>query len=357
MNKKILIIAPFFFPSIWWIEEQTKTLWESFIKKWYEVDVLTRNFDNLKQKEKMFWLNVFRFTGIFSFISFLIKNRKKYDLIISRQYYKNSFFLWLLKYLKLIKSKTIICADSWWENDEINKIKNKLYFLNLYKLYFFFIWQNDYLNWLNKYNIKHLKEIYKNKKKYLDKIINIYNWIDITHYNKRKITSIKNILFLWRFEREKWIIETIKAFKKIKNNELTLHIVWYWDDKIENEIKNLIKDDSRIILHWKLYWEEKERIISITDLFVFPTYSEWQPVTLTEISLKDIPIITTNIANNKEIYWDNLIYVKKENIDNLKEKIEWIINNIKYYKYNYSDALKKVDINNITEQFLSLITK
>lgn len=354
MTKKILIITPKFYPSIWWIEEQVKLLWKNFTEKWYKVDILTNNFDNLKSKEKIFWLNIFRFSNIFWFFIFLLKN-KNYELIISRQYYKNSFILWLLKFLSLIKSKTVICTDSWWKNDEINNIKKKLLIFQLYKIYFYIIWQNNFLNCLNQDNINHLNLIYKWKFKYLNKITNIYNWIDISNYKKNDIKNIKNILYLWRFEKEKWIFETIKAFNKINNNNIILNLVWYWNKNIELKIKNLIKNNNRIIFHWKKYWIEKENIINNTDLFIFPTYyPEWQPVTLTEIAFKNIPIITTDIANNKEIYWDNLIYVKKENINDLKEKIELIINNIKNYKYNYLFSLKKIDINNITNQFLNL---
>lgn len=354
MTKKILIITPKFYPSIWWIEEQVKLLWKNFTEKWYKVDILTNNFDNLKSKEKIFWLNIFRFSNIFLFFIFLLKN-KNYELIISRQYYKNSFILWLLKFLSLIKSKTVICTDSWWRNDEINNIKNKLLIFQLYKIYFYIIWQNNFLNCLNQDNINHLNLIYKLNFKYINKITNIYNWINISNYKKNDIKNIKNILYLWRFEKEKWIFETIKAFNKINNNNIILNLVWYWNKNIELKIKNLIKNNNRIIFHWKKYWIEKENIINNTDLFIFPTYyPEWQPVTLTEIAFKNIPIITTDIANNKEIYWDNLIYVKKENINDLKEKIELIINNIKSYKYNYSFSLKKIDINNITNQFLNL---
>lgn len=354
MNKKILIITPKFLPSIWWIEEQVRLLWENFLERWYQVNILTNNYNKLEKQETINWLNVFRYKNIFEFIFYLIKN-KKYDLIISRQYYKNSLLLWLLKYLKLIRSITVVCTDSGWENDEINNIKRKLSYLNLYKLYFFIIWQNSYLNCLNQDNISHLKSIYINKQKYISKITNIYNWINIEKYKYNKVTKIQNLLFLWRLEEEKWIFETIQAFKLIDNTNIILNIIWYWEKNIENSIIDLIQHDNRIIFHWKKYWKDKENIIKNTDLFLFPTYySEWQPVTLTEMVLYNIPIISTNIANTKKIYWNNITYTKEKDIIDLKEKIEFIISNIKSYNYNYVKILKNIDINNITNQFLNL---
>ncbi|NVP18167.1 hypothetical protein HUU51_05620, partial [Candidatus Gracilibacteria bacterium] len=194
--KKILIITPKFFPSIGGIEEQVKLLGENFIKKGYKVDILTNKFEEkIKNKETILGLKIFRFQNIFYYILFLIKNRN-YELIISRQYYKNSFILGLLKITRLVKSKTIICTDSGGKNDEISNIKNKLEILNLYKLYFYIIGKNDYLNCLNSYNIKHLNKIFKENIKVKNKIINIYNGIDINNLKINKINKIRNILFI-----------------------------------------------------------------------------------------------------------------------------------------------------------------
>lgn len=352
--RKILIITPKFFPSIWWIEEQVKLLWLEFINQWYKVDILTNKFNKkLKRKEIIYWLNVFRFNIIIWLILFLIKNRK-YSLIISRQYYLNSFILWLLKFTNLIKNKTIICADSWWNKDEINTVKKMLKLFNLYKVYFFFIWQNNYLNCLNKDNRKHLKSIYKWKTKYLNKITNIYNGINITEIKNKQISKIKNLLILSRFDYDKWVFETINAFKQIKNKNIKLHLVWYWEKSVEEQIKRLIKNDKRIIFHWKKYEKEKEEIINNTDLFILASHHEWQPVTLTEMALNNIPIISTDVANNKEIYSNNIIYTKKWDVIDLKNKIEKVIKNINKLEYNYAEVFKKINIKTTVNNFLSL---
>lgn len=352
--QKILFITPKFYPSIGGIEEQVKLLWQEFLRLWYKVDILTYKKGREKSKEIIFDMNIFTFRWFLGFWQFFRKN-KQYNIIISRQYYRHSFFLWLLKFFWIVKSKTIICTDSGGKNDEINTIKNIIHFLWIYKLYFFFIWQNNYLNCLNVDNIKNLQSIYKWKDKYLNKITNIYNWINISTFENNKIDAIENLLFLWRFEKEKWIFETIEAFKNIKNSNIKLHLVWYWNEKTEKKIKSIIKDDNRIIFYGKKYWNEKENIIKNTDLFIFPTYyPEWQPVTLTEIAIKNIPIISTKVANTYEIYWDNILYVKKQNTEDLQEKMAWIIKNINTFKYDYSKVLRKVDIKNITQQFLNL---
>ena len=350
MNKKILIITPKFYPSIWWIEEQVKLLWINFNEKWYKVDILTNKYENqLKNKETLFWLNIFRFSNILFYIFFLLKN-KNYEIIISRQYYKNSFILWLLKLLKLIKQKTIIVWDWWTHYNEIEIIKNKIWVFS--KVYFYVIWKNNFLIWNNKYYIKSLLRTFNNQK-----VKKIYNWINIDkNYKQNNIKEINNILYISRFDKWKWYIEAIESFKKIKNKNICLNLIWYWDIEAENKIKKLILSDNRIKLFWKKYWVEKDYIINKSDLFIFPSYYKWESfwVVLYEIANKGIPIISTNFWDTKKIFWNNIIYVKKENIEDLKNKIEWIIDNIKDYKYNYKNVLKKIDINNISEQFLNL---
>ncbi len=352
--SKILLITPKFYPSIWGIEEQVKLLGEEFLRLGYQVDILTYRKGRQKKQENIFWMNVFTFWWFISFVNFFLKHRQ-YKLILSRQYFRHSFFLWILKFLNLVKTKTIICADSGWEKDEITIAKNQSWYL--YKFYFFFIGQNNYFNCLNNDNKKHLQNIYKWQTKFLNKIINIYNWIKVpkSNYKNKKIKKIKNLLFLWRFELEKGIFETIEAFKNIKNKNIKLHLVWYWEEQIEQEMQNLINNDGRIVFHWKKYWKEKEEIIDQTDLFLFPTYyPEGQPITLTEMAIKNIPIITTDIANTRNIYWNHVIYTQPQNIKNLQERIKRTIQNIDNFHYDYSQALKKINIQNIVQKFLNL---
>ena len=351
MNKKILIISPRFYPSIWWIEEQVKVLWENFTKKWYEVDILTKRYNkNLLTQENIFWLNIFRFKGNFSFFLFFLR-KKKYELIISRQYYKNSFLLWILKFFKILKLKTIIVWDWWTSYNEIEIIKQKLRFLGLYKIYFFFISRNDYLVWNNDDFINSLIKYFKK-----NKIKKIYNWLKIVKSQNKKPSEIKNILFLSRFEKEKWIFETIEAFKNIKQDEIRLNIVWYWEKEIEDKIKNICKNDKKIFFLWKLYFQEKEKILKKTDLFLFPSYYPWESfwIILYEVAIKNIPIISTDFWDTKKIFENNIIYVKKMDSNNLKEKIEWAIKNIWNFKYDYSEVFSKVDINKTTDDLLKI---
>lgn len=361
MKNNILMIFRRFYPHVWWVESQWELLCEEFQKKWYSIDIITFKYDKgLDNYEQYNWINIYRFNNYFWFIYLIIKliHDKKYNFIMSHQILQETLIVWILKFIKIIKIPTIWLYHSWWENSEIMKIVKTFNFLKLYKLIYYFIFQLDYLNCLNNSNKEQLqKYIIWNNKKLLNKLIFIPNWIklsgDFWKYPKKE--NIKNLLFLWRFEREKWIIETIDAFKKIKNDDLILNIVWYWDDDVTNEVLESIRNDSRIKFLWKKTWKEKENIFKNTDLFVFPSYySEWQSITLMEASFYNIPIITTKVWNNFELYWNNLIYVKEKDVNDLKEKIEFVIENINNINYDYNSILINIDISNIVNKYDNL---
>lgn len=345
--KKILILTPKFYPSIGGIEEQVKLLWQEFLKLWYKVDILTYKKGREKSEEMIFNMNIFTFDGFLDFYKFF-RTHKDYKCIISRQYYKMSFFLGILKFLGFLKSKTIIVGDGGTKENEITLTQKQLWLFS--RLFFYFVWKNNFLIWNNADFMNSLKSIFPKKK-----IKKIYNGIDWKS-NKNKINKIENILFLSRFDEWKWHRETIQAFKKIENKNIKLYIVWYGDNNEEEKIKKLIKKDNRIIFYGKAYWDEKEKLIKNMDLFIFPSYYKWESfgMVLFEMAQKNIPIITTDFADTKELFWDNVLYVKKQNIQDLQEKIEWMIENIENFNYDYSKVLDRVDIKKIAQIFLKL---
>lgn len=362
MKKNILMIFRRFYPHVWWVEFQWELLCEEFQNKWYNIDIITFKYDkNLSNFEKYNWINIYRFNNYFWLFYFLIKLNfnKKYDFIMSHQILQETLIVWILKFLNIIKIPVIWCYHSWWDKSEIMKIVKTFNFLKLYKLIYFFIFKLDYINCLNNSNKEQLQEyIIWDNKKLCNKLTFIPNWVklkeDFWKYPKKY--NIKNLLYLGRFEKEKWIFETIESFKKLKNNDLNLNIVWYWDLEIEQQILAAIKNDTRINFLWKKTLDEKENIFKNTDLFIFPSYyAEWQSITLIESAFYNIPIISTKVWNNYELYWNNLIYVKERDVNDLKEKIEYILTNIKNFDYDYVDILKWISIDYTIKKYIWLI--
>lgn len=353
-----------FHPHVWWVESQWELLCEEFQNKWYSIDIITfKYYKSLENFEKYSWVNIYRFNNYFGLFYFLIKLNfnKKYDFIMSHQILQETLIVWILKFFKIIKIPVIWCYHSWWDKSEIMKIVKTFKFLKIYKLIYFFILKLDYLNCLNNSNKEQLqKYIIWNNQKLLNKLTFIPNWIklkeDFWKYPQKD--NIKNLLYLGRFEKEKWIFETIEAFKKLQNTDLILNIVWYWELEIEQQILASIKNDTRIKFLWKKTWKEKESILKNTDLFIFPSYyAEWQSIVLTECAFYNIPIITTKVGNNYELYWDNLIYVKIKDIDDLKDKIEYTINTIDSVNYDYKEILKSISVEVVCKRYLNLFYK
>ncbi len=352
--KEILFIHPLFDPHpwIWWVTAQIKLL-HKHMKGIVNFTIFTPKLDKTrKNKETINWITVIRYTNIIEFFWFVILNANKYNLIKISLFYKESLFIWLLKLFGILKVPTIVTSHSGWGSNEIAKIKQKLRYSFLVKVYFFIVSKNNYLNCLNKYIENELLALWIKQ----SKLTYILNGIEIKWTKNKKITKIKNILFLSRVVEEKGIFEAIEAFKSInKDNEIKFTIVGDVDNTIKDNFLEKIKDDNIVYL-WPLYWSKKQDIIDKSDLFLFPTYyPEWQPNVLLEMASSWLIIISTENWNTKELYWDSIIYTIPKNIDDLEEKILYAIKNYNKISNDYSKVLKKVDINLIVSQYLDLM--
>jgi len=359
MKKNIIIqLTRRFYPNVWWVESQWELLCEEFTKLWYSVRVITKKYDeNLSDYELYKWIKIYRFKNIFHLVYLLVTHGRNKNILwfFSHQLYEESLILWILKFLRIIKAPIIWCTHSGGEKSEIMKIVNTFHFLKIYKLIYFFIFQFEYINCLNKDIENQLKKYYIWNKRSLERnLIFIPNWVkeDKLIWSIRK--QARRFLYLWRLEPEKWIFETIHAFKKIKNTEIILNIVWYWEAEVEEKVRKAIKSDERIFFLWKVTWKEKEDLFKNSDVFVSPSYyPEWQSIALTEAMVHNLAIISTYTWNNEDLYWKEILYVEKWNVKSLEEQIKALIKNWK--KYGYAKIIKKINIKNITVEYIDLL--
>lgn len=349
MKKKILILCPKFYPSLWWVEEQVRLLGECYVSWWYAVDIYTtKHHDDLAEYEELYRLAVYRFSSLWGLLRLLCMHRKEYCMILSRHYYKNSFVLSLTKLFAIIQTKTIICADSGWDHDEIVKIQKKWWCLHAF--YFRCIQHNDYLNCINQDNRNHLEAIIGKSKK----IVTIYNGIAFWTQQYPKRTTIKNILFLSRLIQEKWVYETIAAFMRLSDHSLRLTIAGSWSVYDEELVKKTIACDARIRYAWPVYGSEKEALLLASDLLVFPSYTEGQSVLLLEAVHYNIPVITTDVSDNMLLYWKQFLYVKKQSVDDLYDVLLFITQYTENFSYDYTSIKQKLSIATTCKKFLAL---
>ena len=160
-------------------------------------------------------------------------------------------------------------------------------------------------------------------------------WGRLYQQNKRSYT----ILFLSRLDKDKGIIELIKACKVLKseNEEFTLSIVG--DGEFAGEAAILAKKmgvDDRIIFHGPVYdKKEKQRFYENSDIYILPTYHEGFPRTLYEAMIYGTPVITTFVGGIPYLMRAgyNCLEIKPHSVDS-------IVAQLKFAFHNYADMIQ-----------------
>lgn len=144
------------------------------------------------------------------------------------------------------------------------------------------------------------------------------------------------ITFVGRIVKDKGINELIEAFVALskKYNNLKLLLVGDYEEHlnpIKNENKILIDSlDSIITVGFQ---NDIRDFLSITDLFVLPSYREGLPNSLIEAGSFGIPLLATNINGCNEIIDDGItgILVEKKSAKKLEEGIDKLLEDKELY--------------------------
>ena len=144
------------------------------------------------------------------------------------------------------------------------------------------------------------------------------------------------ITFVGRIVKDKGINELIEAFVNLskKYNNLKLLLVGDYEEHlnpIKNENKILIDSlDSIITVGFQ---NDIRDFLSITDLFVLPSYREGLPNSLIEAGSFGIPLLATNINGCNEIIDDGItgILVEKKSAKKLEEAIDKLLEDKELY--------------------------
>lgn len=199
-------------------------------------------------------------------------------------------------------------------------------------------------NLLYRYFFKNIKVIllaeslYKDIQKYVEKK-NVYicpNGIQNNSAISKNTHSEFNILFLSNMMIEKGVYTLLDACKKIKDDGIRFHCnyVGKWSDITEENFNNCITMynlSDCVTAYGAKYGDEKNVFLSITDVFVFPTYysNECFPLVLLEAMQQKITCISSDEGAIPNIIDDGNtgFIVHKKNVNELVQKIEYLYNN------------------------------
>lgn len=148
------------------------------------------------------------------------------------------------------------------------------------------------------------------------------------------------ILFLGRIVPEKGILYLIEAFKQI-NTDKKLVIAGGSSDTSDFMNECISKsNDGRILFTGFVQGQELEELYSNAYLYTLPSDLEGMPISLLEAMSYGNCCVVSDIPECTEIVGDKAVTFKKSDISDLKNKLEWLCNDLEAvscYKRNASE--------------------
>jgi glycosyltransferase involved in cell wall biosynthesis len=175
---------------------------------------------------------------------------------------------------------------------------------------------------LEKYNQETLfiPNGFKIKQNSNDDILKTYN-----------LTPQKYFLAVSRIIKHKGLHYLIEAFQKLNNPEYKLVIVGdtFHDQKYKEYLKEISQNQENIVFTGIQSGESLNQLFTKAFTFVLPSEDEGLSITLLEAVAHQLPVIASNIEANAHLTEKGLVYsFKNKNVDDLKDKMQYVLDNL-----------------------------
>lgn len=130
----------------------------------------------------------------------------------------------------------------------------------------------------------------------------IFWWVkEKVIFNDKKIYDL---VWLWRFQKLKWIYEIFEIISLLKKekSDIKIAVIWWWGDEVEKDFINKINESNlqdNIFYKWFINWAEKFKILSQSNIFLMTSYFEWRPITIIEAMKIWLPVVAYDLP----VYW------------------------------------------------------
>ena len=208
-------------------------------------------------------------------------------------------------------------------------------------------WQRE--KWKSGFGSKFIRQGEKNAAKYADEIIVLSKGVQDyfrdtygreTHFvpngvnrpetreaglitEKFGLTKDSYILFLGRLVPEKGIRYLVEAFKDVKTDKKLVIAGGSSDtDSFMNELKDLAKDDDRIIFTGFVQGQILKELYSNAYVYTLPSDLEGMPLSLLEAMSYGNCCLVSNIPECTEVVEDKALVFKKSDVNDLLTKIQ-----------------------------------
>ena len=180
--------------------------------------------------------------------------------------------------------------------------------------------------------------------------------------DKFGLTKDSYILYLGRLVPEKGIRYLIEAFKDVKTDKKLVIAGGSSDtDFFAEEIKELAKDDDRIIFTGFVQGQMLDELYSNAYLYTLPSDLEGMPLSLLEAMSYGNCCLVSDIPECTEVVEDKALIFKKSDVTDLREKLQDACNDankvIKLKKQAADFICDKYNWDNVVDETLKLYRK
>ena len=170
------------------------------------------------------------------------------------------------------------------------------------------------------------------------------------------------ILFLGRLVPEKGLRYLLEAFKQVKTDKKLIIAGGSSDTEgFVNELKEMAKDDPRIIFTGFVQGKMLDELYSNAYIYTLPSDLEGMPLSLLEAMSYGNCCLVSDIAECADVVEDKAVVFRKGSTEDLKEKLQWLCDDasrVKHYKEQAADFIcSKYDWDKVVDMTLRLYRK
>jgi len=313
---RIVVFTSYFYPHKGGVERYVHEIYRRIIKQGIEVDIITCNTNNSPMEEIIDGMHIYRLDcwhllgGTFPipkinmrfFKVIKVLNKKSYSFVNTQtRFFVLSFIGFLYGKIKGIK---VIHTEHGTQHsiltNRVTNLLSKVYDHTIGHLVTRYADYNVAISDASGEFSMHLgASIYHP----------IYNGIDPSKFKARN-TNLKSsmhilheykiITFVGRLIEAKGVQDLIKVFADIRRS-YKVKLLVVGSGNYLPKLQEMAKDNPDIIFMGEKSEEEIIDLLSITDIFVNPSYSEGLPTSVLEAASCSCPIIATDVGATKEI--------------------------------------------------------
>ena len=306
------------------------------------------------------------YTGVENYTKNILDNlQNKVDIEVLKPSFSNKYLthLWTHFILPFKKGNTLFCPAN---IAPIFVPKNKKLVITIHDVAFlthpksFSKFFRKYYKFLMPINIKRADKIITVSEFSKSEIIKHYpkakNKIEVIHLGiDKKFKKLKNIkkknqiLYVGSLNERKNFSGVIKVYELLNNKNLKLVIVGNFSNNfnINDDNKKLLENaykNKNIEFKQNINNDELVKIYNESKLLLFPSFYEGFGLAPLEAMACGTPVITSNVSSLPEVGGDAVIYCNPYDVEDIKNKIEMVLNDENLQKQMIEKGLKRTKL-------------